>query len=175
MVKLPKGCVPLEKARFKAGVYFLFLRGELVYIGVSLNGNRRCKNQVQRYDSVFVMPVRIDERFNIERKMIRKYKPAKNIHGVRPKTSEVGDLGFDDMLGVVLDKKIADMFGIAKTLVMARRKFLKIAPAGCVWPHKIYVDQGFEFRNGQKRGNRHPLAGARPGSKRWLKEQSEQQ
>lgn len=62
------------------GVYFLFLDGELVYIGQSLNVTARVEQHVytQPFDSWAWLPVPRAQLDAAEQFLIRKYKPRKN-------------------------------------------------------------------------------------------------
>lgn len=77
----------MEKAKFvKSGIYFLFLKGELQYIGKSVSVFGRIDQHRGEfdYDSVWFMPVYGDKHdlSTVESILIDIYQPSENTQGI---------------------------------------------------------------------------------------------
>lgn len=90
----------MYKTKFvKQGVYFLFLRGELQYIGKSCNVYYRVGQHLGEFDfdDVWFTSINGDERTlrNVESALIDLYQPPKNKRGISIERSK---MSFDDRL-----------------------------------------------------------------------------
>lgn len=65
------------------GVYFLFDKDEIIYIGKSVNIYKRIyahKIKGVCFDSFSFLKIEIEQLLTMERKYIKKYKPKNNVH-----------------------------------------------------------------------------------------------
>lgn len=88
------GVIPTAITKLPAGVYFLCLGDEIVYVGQSIYPTCRIHNHVyegkKTFDSVYLLPVkqsneRILELNNLESAFIRYLQPKFNGYGVKNK------------------------------------------------------------------------------------------
>lgn len=78
-----------------AGVYFLYNEeGDLIYIGKSMDVIRRLREHLEhssfQFSSFRIKPVPLGSLFSVERKLIRKHKPPRNIEHNPNKTARRG-------------------------------------------------------------------------------------
>lgn len=65
------------------GVYFLFYKNEIIYIGKSINIYKRIYAHKMKgvcFDSFSFLKIEIEHLLTMEREYIKKYKPKNNVH-----------------------------------------------------------------------------------------------
>jgi hypothetical protein len=63
-----------------SGIYFLFINGNLIYIGQSIDVHRRLKGHSITYHTYRIIPCPVDKLLYYEKRLINYFKPELNGH-----------------------------------------------------------------------------------------------
>lgn len=103
------------------GIYFLFYKNEIIYIGKSINIYKRIYAHKMKgvcFDSFSFLKIEIEQLLTMEREYIKKYNPKNNIHFTgKPINKKNNDTGFVTITAQLEDEQheFLKSFSLEKT------------------------------------------------------------